>query len=39
MEKKLIISPDSSIKDALKKLDKTAEKTLFVVGLTDRWRY
>ncbi len=31
MEKKLIISPDSSIKDALKKLDKTAEKTLFVV--------
>ncbi len=31
MEKKLIISPDSSIKDALKKLDRTAEKTLFVV--------
>jgi CBS domain-containing protein len=31
MKKELFIHPQASIKEALKKLDKTAEKTLLVV--------
>lgn len=36
MKKDISILPDSSIKEALKKLDKTAEKTLFVIDVANR---
>ncbi len=36
MRKDILISPEDDLKDALKKLDKTAEKTLFVVDKEDK---